>query len=201
MFAMAGLFVQAQDGDMKFGAKLGPNFSTITGDADDAAVRVGLHVGLFAEFMITNDIGIQPELLFSMQGANNDYNYYYGYDGVGLEKVKLNYVNIPILGSYHFAAVKGLSAQFGPQVGILVSAKEEGIAYDNNGFTYRYDVDAKDFYKTVDVGLSAGAQYEFSFGLIAQVRGTFGLTNIYDGPGNWKYRNNMIQLSAAYSFL
>lgn len=203
ILAVAGFTAQAQDGGMKFGAKLGPNFSTITGDATDATVKVGFHAGVFAEFMITENIGIQPEVMYSLQGSSSDYDYYYGdfFDYVGYEKLNLSYVNIPIMATYHFGAVKGLSAMAGPQVGILVSAKEKGKEYDANDNLVSYSRDVKDSLKTLDIGLTAGAQYEFSFGLIAQLRGTFGFMNIYDGPGNFTYRNNMIQLSAAYSFL
>ncbi|NMH28535.1 porin family protein [Flavobacterium silvaticum] len=207
ILAFAGLASQAQDKGMKFGVKLGPNFSTLTGDADDASVRVGFHGGVFAEFMITDAIGIQPEVLFSMQGANSDYEAYFGniFDDVeGWDKIKLNYINVPIMVNYHFAAVKGLSAGIGPQVGFLMSAKEEGTGYDaESGNYYNYDTDVKDYYKSIDVAICAGAQYEFSFGLIASVRGNLGLLNIadYPGSGSYKLHNNVIQISAAYSFL
>lgn len=204
VFAMAGLFATAQDGGMKFGAKLGPNFSTLTGDARDATVKVGFHAGVFAEFMITENIGLQPEVLFSLQGSSSDYNYgYYDFDYyyAGWEKLNLAYVNVPILGTYHFGAVKGLSAHFGPQVGVLVSAKEKGKDYNEFDDLVSYSRDVKDSFKTIDISLAAGASYEFDFGLIATLRGTFGLSNIYDGPGGYKYRNNLIQISAGYSFL
>ena len=207
ILAFAGLTSQAQDSGMKFGVKIGPNFSTLTGDAEDASVRVGFHGGVFAEFMLTDAIGIQPEVLFSMQGADSDYENYFGdifEDLEGWDKIKLNYINVPVMVNYHFAGVKGLSAGIGPQVSFLMSAREEGTYYDSNsGQAVNYDEDVKDFYKSIDVALCAGAQYEFSFGLIASIRGNFGLLNVadYSGPGDYKLHNNVIQISAAYSFL
>ncbi len=63
---MAFGFANAQD--VKFGAKLGFNFSTISG-LDGAETKLGLAVGGLAEIKLNEKFSVQPELMYSMLGA------------------------------------------------------------------------------------------------------------------------------------
>src|SRR5690606_18206902 len=91
--------------------------------------------------------------------------------------------DIPILAKYKFD--ESFSAVLGPQVGILTSAK-----FDDGDNTE----DAKDFYKTLDLGIAGGLEYELDMGLIIGARGYYGLLSIaedyeetiitYDNMGN-----------------
>lgn len=51
------------------GAKAGLNFSNLTGDDADLDGRTSFHLGLIAEIMFSEKFGIQPEVLYSAQGA------------------------------------------------------------------------------------------------------------------------------------
>jgi hypothetical protein len=55
---------------VKFGVKAGVNIATL-GDAvaDDVSMKVGFNAGGLAEIKFTDMIALQPEVLFSMQGA------------------------------------------------------------------------------------------------------------------------------------
>ena len=72
--------------------------------------------GVFVVRMFTEQLGLQPELLLSMQGSK-DKDDLYDY------KITTNYVNIPVLVRYNITEM--FSVHAGPQFGILVSAKEE----------------------------------------------------------------------------
>ena len=63
-------FANAQD--VRFGVKGGLNIATLTGDVQDASTKVGFHVGGFAEIKVSDKFAVQPELLFSTQGAKSD---------------------------------------------------------------------------------------------------------------------------------
>ncbi len=70
--ALATLFaataVNAQE--FKFSAKGGLNLATLNGkDTDDAKMKVGFNLGLVGEYAFNEKMAIQPELLFSAQGA------------------------------------------------------------------------------------------------------------------------------------
>ncbi len=112
-------FVNAQDKEnMSFGVKGGLNVSSIT-NADQDGVNskslIGFHVGFFGEFMISDKFAIQPELLYSAQGVKLDFD---GDNG----DLKLDYINIPVMAKYYVA--DAFSLELGPQIGFLVSAKE-----------------------------------------------------------------------------
>lgn len=205
LMLVSALQIQAQDSGNHFGIKLGPNFTTLDG-ASDATPKVGFHIGLFAEFPVGNNFAIQPELVYSLQGATNDFNYSWGNDDVNdnfarWDRLNLSYLNVPVMLKYSFPKVKGLSVLAGPQFGFLVSAREKGDVYNDATSTWNsYSTDAKDGLNSFDLSFGLGAQYEWDFGLIASLRGNVGLTNVVDAPGNLDYKNRVIQLSAAYRF-
>ena len=78
----------------------------------DFASKAGLHLGGLAHIHINPHFAIQPELVYSMQGGKD-----------GNEKLKLNYINVPILLQY--MTNEGFRLQTGPQLGFLTSAELE----------------------------------------------------------------------------
>ena len=161
----------------KFGAKVALNIATLTGDAEGASSLVGFQIGGFAEFKISEKFAIQPELMYSTQGAS--------YDGGG--DFKLDYINIPVMAKYYVA--KSFSLEAGPQIGFLVSAKAEGE-------------DVKDFVESVDFGLNLGAGYDFTEKFSAGLRYNFGLSNVAKTePGDdTDIKNGVFSLSVGYKF-
>jgi long-subunit fatty acid transport protein len=189
---MAFAFSNAQG--TKFGVKAGLNLTNLTGDVEDASSLVGFQVGGFAEFKLTEKFAIQPELLFSTQGAKNKFTDFddstYEYD------TKLNYLNIPVLAKYYIT--EAFSVEAGPQIGVLLSAKEDGE-------------DAKDYYKSVDFGFNVGAGYNFTENLSVGLRYTIGLSSVYDTPdsidgfedfdfGDVSVKNSVFALAVGYKF-
>jgi hypothetical protein len=183
---MAFGFTNAQE--TRFGVKGGLNISTVGGDAEGVSSLVGFHVGGFAEIKIIEKLAIQPELLFSTQGAKEKF---FGES----YNTNLNYINVPVLAKYYIT--DKFTVEAGPQIGFLVSAKSD-------------DEDVKDLYKSIDAGFNIGAGYNFTENLSVGVRYYFGLSNIYDVEEDYEdiedfvdsYRvtNNVFSLSLAYKF-
>ncbi|UOK42494.1 MULTISPECIES: porin family protein [Flavobacterium] len=188
-------FANAQDKEMRFGVKGGMNVSTLTGDAEDAKSLVGIHIGGFMEYKINDKFAIQPELLFSMQGAKTEYTDFDGFETVNVEeKYKLNYLNIPIMAKYY--ANEKLSIEAGPQIGFLLSAKDEVSAYGET-----VEVDFKDYVKSMDFGLNIGVGYDFTDNIFAGARYNFGLSDINDiDESSDEIHNGVFSLSAGYKF-
>ena len=143
-------------------------------------MKTGFHLGLLGHIHLDRSIAIQPELVYSSQGAkftsNNIEN-----------KLNLGYINLPIMLQYMFN--NGFRLEAGPQVGFLISAKSEA---NNNS------VDVKDNYKTVDFGVGLGAGYiKPSTGLGFGVRYNAGLSNINENS-TVKSTNSGFQLSIFY---
>lgn len=171
--------------EVKFGAKAGLNLASITGDETDGIEsRTAFHVGAVAEISISDKFSVQPELLYSAQGAKDSF------DGIDVD-AKIDYLNLPIMAKYYVA--EGFSLELGPQVGFLLSAKAEGGGES---------IDFKDETKGIDFGANFGVGYKLESGLNFGARYNLGLSNINDGEGSddFKNQNSVIQLSVGYFF-
>ncbi|PKV66949.1 porin family protein [Pontibacter ramchanderi] len=99
-----------------FGIKGGVSFATLRGsDKDVLGDFSGLttfHAGVYTQFSLGNTFSIQPEALYSRKGIErNDSTF------------RFDYLEVPILAVFNITET--VSVHFGPQVGILMSAKEE----------------------------------------------------------------------------
>lgn len=197
---LATTYVNAQD--VTFGAKLGLNVSSITGDVTDSKSLIGAQFGGFAEIKISDKFAVQPELLFSMQGAKSEYSdsdidYSYSEES----KTKLNYLNVPILAKYYVAEKFALLA--GPQFGILMSAKEEYEFSENlDGVTDSgsESIDAKEFYKSLALSFNLGASYSITENFFVDAKYNLGLSNVLKDADGVSQKNSVFQLSVGYKF-
>lgn len=201
--------VNAQE--VRFGVKGGVNFSSIGGDKTDGLDGLtGFHIGGLVEIPVTERFSVQPEVLYSAQGAKREIKESFGdvsFTTTG--KTKLDYINIPIIAKYY--VIDGLAIEAGPQIGFMVSANAEskldlsGIDPSiaeliEDGFQSG-DIDISDQTKGLDFGLALGASYRLNMGVFFGARYNFGLSNINDVDGsNVKNQNNVFQISAGYSF-
>ena len=195
--------VNAQD--ITFGAKAGINIANL--DVTDANIdsRTSLHLGVTAEFEISDTFSIQPELLYSSQGATeSDTEEISSFRYVSENDWKLNYIQIPIM--VKFYASEGLSLEAGPQIGFLASAEVDFVNTETDLLTGTSDrnsgtIDAKDLVKSVDLGLNFGLGYKLDSGLNFALRYNLGLSNIYDvSETDVKIKNRVFQLSVGYTF-
>ncbi|MBS7232294.1 PorT family protein [Flavobacterium psychroterrae] len=191
-------FANAQE--TKFGLKGGGNISNFLGDVNGFKSRVGFNVGVFVEIKLLKNFSIQPEILYSQQGAKLKYagNFY---DGNNYQYYKtklmynLGYINVPIMFKYY--AIEKLAIEAGPQIGFLVSANGKTKV---NGLNT--DISIKDFYKTIDFGLNLGAVYDFTKNISVGARYNLGLSNIIktEAEESDKVHNGVFSLSLGYKF-
>ncbi len=92
-------FTNVNAQEVKFGAKAGVNFASITGDGtDDVKSRISFHVGGVAEIMISENFSVQPELLYTSIGAKDEYSESFAGETVEFKEVyKLDYISLPIM--------------------------------------------------------------------------------------------------------
>lgn len=162
---------------IKFGAKGGLNFASVSGDNTKGIdVVTSFNFGVLSEFLVSGKFSFQPELMYSGQGYSLNDN-----------TVALSYLNIPLMGKYYLT--KGLSLEAGPQIGFLFSAKNEST-------------NVKDSFNTFDFGANFGLGYKLDNGLNFGARYNLGFTDInnLDSPSS-KNKNRVIQLSVGYFFL
>lgn len=160
---------------VEIGLKAGANFSNTDVSGIDNDAITSFHGGAYGMIKLAN-IAIQPEILYSSQGAELS----------GIGDLDLNYINIPVLVKYYLPL--GFNVYAGPQFGILTSAEEGGQ-------------DVSDFYSGSDVSGAVGAGLDLPFGLNVTGRYIFGISNISDNPNPIRdeARNNMLQVSVGYS--
>jgi hypothetical protein len=116
-------------------------------------------------------------VVYSTQGA--EYN-----NG----KLKLNYINVPVLGQYMFGS--GFRLQTGPQLGILASSEFE------SGNT---ETDVENYSK-LDFSWSFGASYIGRMGVGIDARYNLGLTDVVKNNPN-DFHNRVWQVGLFYQFL
>jgi hypothetical protein len=172
LLLIKGAFAQ----HVEYGIKGGVNFANISDDAA-ADTKTGFHLGGLAHIHINRAFAIQPEIVYSTQGAE----YSNG-------KLKLNYINVPVLGQYMFA--NGFRLQTGPQLGILASSEFE------SGHT---ETDVEN-YSNLDLSWSFGASYIGRMGLGIDARYNLGLTDVVKNDPN-DLHNRVWQVGLFYQFL
>lgn len=183
LFSLALLFASVLFAQKTtIGLKAGMNVASLSNsNGTNMGSRLGLHAGLLAHIHLNPSWAIQPEVVYSSQGAKYTIS-------DGEHQLALNYINIPLQFQYMFS--NGFRLQTGPQVGFLASVKDERRNTETGIFT------SEDF-KTVDFSWSAGLGYLSYSGLGVDARYNFGISNI-NNAGTNVLRNNVFQLGLFY---
>lgn len=170
--------------EITIGPKLGWNITNIS-NISDSKNKMSVSVGGFAEFKFNDYVALQPELLYSRQGFRMK-------DGDVKTKVRVNYLNIPILAKLY--VLEGLSVDLGPQLGFALNGKSKTKV---SGTTVKSKITN---INTCDVSFVVGLSYEYEEFMVS-ARYNIGLTNVIDkddAGGNNK--NHVFQLSVGYRF-
>ena len=173
LFSIATV-VQAQS--IRFGIKAGANFANQNGDDVPDVSKEGItsyHAGLVSEIKLMDRFAIQPELLYSTQGAS------YKYAGEEF-KNELGYLSIPVLAKIYLS--ESLSLELGPQASFLLKDRKNFNPGDANTFEF------------AAVG---GLGLNITKNLFVQARYGLGLT---EATKDADIKNTTIQLSAGIMF-
>ena len=177
MFLPLFFGVIVANAQLKLGLKGGVNVSNFTGlDNVDKEPLVGFHAGLLSRFML-NHLVLQPEILYSVQGAKITEN--------GTEKdYKLDYINVPIMLQWAFGGT--FYAEIGPQAGFRV----------NDNLPNNVTAKSTDWAGAIGAGflkreggLGLGARYVMGFTKVADV-----------DTGDDDFKNGVFQVSLFYMF-
>jgi hypothetical protein len=211
---------------IKFGVKAGLNLSSLSGMEakasgvsisllDSDGMAVGFHAGGFVNFSFGQYIGLQPELLFSMQGGKQKPSSFiasqltpFGMPGNLNYSYTFDYINVPVL--LDIKPFANFSILIGPQIGfnIYKSATQSagGISETISGSDFD-DVFGDDTFKSFDFAVVGGLQYVIDH-LTIGARYNWGLTNALgtsvtesgvtvDMTG---CKNGVIQISVGWTF-
>ncbi len=182
IFGFTAITANAQK--TKFGIKGGLNSSSLKATGSGATFtsdsKIGFYAGAFASLSISQNFGVQPELLYSLLGAR------YKYINTNINR-NLSYISVPVLGKY---SKDGLEIVVGPQISFLVAAKDKGTNISN---------DEKSQFKTTEVAGVIGAGYTTVSGFGFDARYQLGLTDILkNNSTGYKLKNNNFQFGIHY---
>ena len=177
MRVLSGAFVlvllcasQALGQEVSWGVKGGVNLATLSSDQDpgpEFKYRIGVIAGGFFTLPIGARLDVQPEVLFSQQGAT--------FDEPGFESIaiKLDSLVAPILVRYKLSSSgRGLVLFGGPSLGFKLSANSTA---KSGGQTTTEDIG--DVIESFDYGVVFGAGWEAGR-LILDGRYTWGLSGL-----------------------
>lgn len=173
IFLAVALFcgMLAAQAQLKIGIKAGANFSDLDGVSIDTEMRTNFHFGAVAELKLPGSFALQPELLYSSQGAK--------IDSAAFDDIKYDYITVPVMLKYYLISDL-LNVELGPQFAFLVN--DNASVEDPSTF---------DFAALGGVGVDLGQH------LFLQGRYVLGLT---DASANADVTNRVIQLSVGYKF-
>ena len=190
LFAIAictvSLAAQAQDKGVAFGIKAGPSFYNLNGDDfEEGDMKTGFHAGVFVNIPLSSMFSFNPELLYNTEGSKIE-------ESGDKVTFNLNYINLPLMLQYNNPG--GFYAEFGPQIGFLMSAKAK---YEIMGVEDEEDV--KDEMKSTAFSLGIGAGYDLPAGFGFGARYNFGLSSIVDVEDD-DTKSSGFQISLRYKF-
>ncbi|HKP32636.1 MAG TPA: porin family protein, partial [Chitinophagaceae bacterium] len=164
------------------GIKAGVNISNLkVENSSSMDSKLGFYLGALAHLHFAEHWAVQPELVYSGQGAKQTIS--------GVEyKIKLGYLNIPVL--FQYMTGTGFRFETGPQLGFMMSAKTK---VDDD------QTDVKDAFNTLDLAWAFGASYVTDGGFGVDARYNLGLMDINDGGGS-AIKNRVWQLGLFYQF-
>ena len=187
-FIFIGGLMASANSQTSFGVKGGLNIASLVGDGvENLSVRTSVHFTGMAEFELTDKFSIQPEIMYSAQGAKETLG---DYEAMWY----LNYINVPLIAKYYIG--ERLSIEAGPYVGFLVNAKLDWSDNEDAGLDELEELTA-----SIDFGINLGLGYKLESGLNFGARYNIGMVNVleselYDGT----LTNGVFQISIGYYF-
>jgi hypothetical protein len=189
MILIAAASVSQAQG-LRLGIKAGGNLNKVEGQSFSDGFDFSYHAGGFLEIDFNKKWGIQPEVLFSQTTTKpSSFKTVYATASnptlVGDDKIKLNYLSIPLLLRYNIGSILSLNA--GPQFSILLSEDKTLLQNGQSAF------------KNGDFAMVLGGQINLS---VLRIYGRYniGLQNINDIDSKDKWTNQQIQLGLGLRF-
>ena len=167
------LFSTAQNEDyFEWGIKAGMNISEIT--EYEGVPLLGVNVGIYDEFALSERIVLRSEIIFSTQGEAKKDN---------LPTINLQYINFPVLAKYYFT--KKISVEAGIEMDYLLNAKNIILEHKKS--------------KRFELSAAVGGNYRLTKKIELGLRYHFGLTKIAI-VNNEDFYNSVTQFSLSYAF-
>jgi hypothetical protein len=165
---------------LEFGAKAGPNFSTVNVNQEPTDIysrRVGIAGGGFAVIPVAGRVSLQIELLQMPKGAKFKAGDVGTPGGSRSNKLLLDYLDIPVLARVTAPGPAGFHVFGGPYISFRRRAKLE-YAQTVSSMTAGSRQDVSGNVKRTEAGVAAGAGVHLGRHGVLDARYIWGLTNV-----------------------
>lgn len=167
--AVLGMFALAGFSQVKWDAKVGMSMTNLTGDMD-GDMKIGYNVGVGMDYAFSEDWSLQSGLNFTGKGAKDE--------GV---KVKMNYVELPILAAYKFALGENMKfvVNAGPYLAVGLGGKMTVDGEDGGSVKLFSKEDGAEeaLMKRFDLGIQYGIGLEVGEHYLVNLTGQNGFIN------------------------
>ncbi len=164
---------------VNFGVKAGLNLSTWS--YDDASLRPGFHAGGFATVQFSRMFAVQPEVMYSMEGAvwEGKLDAF----GFSLANAKVtstvHKLNVPVM--LQFTPISMLTIEAGPQFGFNLAVSHHIKSNIAGIVETEKDVDVdKENYNMFEMGIAAGLKLNLTRNMAIGARYVYGISPIFD---------------------
>ncbi len=188
----------AQQKPRMTGLTAGINFATLRGaDTDGASTdgRVGIAVGAFGSFLISDNLAFQPEILFIQKGAD------FTTAGTTAAAIRLDYVQIPVLLRFRIATGEASAVPFvivGPSIGIKIGC-DAGVNTGGGFVSQGCDDISTTGPSSTDFSAIVGAGVEIK-NLVLSVRYDYSLSSLHLTSDSDEIYNRGFAIMAAFGF-
>ena len=164
---------------VNFGVKAGLNLSTWS--YDDASLRPGFHAGGFATVQFSRMFAVQPEVMYSMEGAAWEGKL--DAFGFSLANAKVtstvHKLNVPVM--LQFTPISMLTIEAGPQFGFNLAVSHHIKSNIAGIVETESDVDVdKENYNMFEMGIAAGLKLNLTRNMAIGARYVYGISPIID---------------------
>ena len=208
--AVAGIAVKAQE--LRFGPKAGYSLSTLkykdNNDVENTDPMHTFYVGGLVEYKISDNFGLQGEVLYSPLGGKISEKAEDPDDPATYIKIQnkttLGTLLIPVSAKYFIS--ENFSVSAGASFGLILSAKSKTVADLGFGMIPGFEIaandetDIKDQMNTLNIAPFLGAEYAFENGFFIDARYNYGVSNLAKNSGDGKLTNSFAQVGVGFKF-
>ena len=193
--ALGLLNVCAQEsGDFELGGNIGLNLANVSSidGQDNASTRIAFNVGASGEYYFSDRWGLKMKIIYDGKGWSDGFIIDED-SNTTITDFELTYITIPVMANWHFGSNRNWYLNFGPYVGILVSAEDSELG-----------MDVKDAFSGTDIGLALGIGYKFNISnntsLYVEYDGQSGFTDVFEENLGDTVRNGRSSLNLGVLF-
>lgn len=151
VFGFTNINAQSDSGDIEVGLGLGVNLSNVSDirNQTGAGSMLSINFGASGEYYFSDRWGIKAKLIYDSKGWSDGFIENEDFDTITTD-FELKYLTIPVMANWHFGGNRNWYLNFGPYIGILMSAEDSKLG-----------LDLKEGFNSTDFGLALGIGYKF----------------------------------------